>query len=244
MVTDRVEVYLRNAVAMWTALVPGAHLDRGLLRVERPIDTRVILREPAGGEVLAGIGRLSPATSVVLEDVFAGPDPAPLTPDSRVLRMPVMNRPAGAVDLPRATARVIEVDDPETLAEAEHVMVDGYPVPRFQPWVRGEALPPRVLGLPGWRIWLAYQGDAPAAAVYTYDDGRATGVYGLATLPEHRSRGLARALLTAAITARPEHEFTLVATEAGRPLYESLGFAAVATATWHTRPPVAGRPPE
>jgi len=44
--------------------------------------------------------------------------------------------------------------------------------------------------------------------------------------------------MTTAIAARPEHEFTLVATEAGRPLYEALGFSAVAMATWHIRPSV------
>lgn len=230
--------YLRNATAMWTALVPGAHLDRRLLRADLPTGTRMILREPPDAEALAEVVRASPATSVVLEDVFTGPDGAPLTPASRVRRMPVMNRPAGMVAAPASAARVIEVHDPDTLAEAERVVVDGFPFPHHQPWVRGQALPPRVLELPGWRVWLAYLRDVPAAAAYTYDDGHATGVYWLATLPAHRSRGLAHAVLTTAIAARPEHEFTLVATEAGRPLYESLGFATVAVATWHTRPPL------
>jgi GNAT superfamily N-acetyltransferase len=133
---------------------------------------------------------------------------------------------------------VSEVDDPDTLAEAEHVMVDGFPFPHHQPWIRGRALPPGVLELPGWRVWLAYREGEPAAAMYTYDDGHATGVYWVATLPDHRGHGLARALMTTAIAARPDQEFTLVATEAARPLYESLGFATVAEATWHTRPPL------
>jgi len=214
-------------------------LDKGRVRVDLPASTRVILREPPDAAALAEISRMSPARSVLLEDVFADPGSAALTPTSATLRMPVMNRPAGAFDAPPPAVRVIEVRDPDTLAEAERVMVDGFPFPRYQPWVRAQALPPRVLALPGWQVWLAYLGGAPAAAAYTYDDGHATGVYWLATLPEHRSRGLARAVLTAAIAARPDQEFTLVATEAGRPLYESLGFATVATATWHTRPPLA-----
>jgi GNAT superfamily N-acetyltransferase len=239
MMINQAEVYLRNATAMWTALIPDAQLGNGLLRVDLPGSTRVLLREPPDADTLAEIGRLAPTTPVLLEDVFADPESPALTPASATLRMPVMNRPAGALDTPPPAVRVIEVHDPATLADAERVMVDGFPFPRYQPWVRAQALPPRVLALPGWRVWLAYVGAAPAAAAYTYDDGHASGVYWLATLPEHRSRGLGRAVLTAAITARPDQEFTLVATEAGRPLYESLGFATVATATWHTRPPLA-----
>jgi len=225
---------------MWTALVPEAQLDRSRLRVDLRTGTRVILREPHTADALAEINRMAPAASVVIEDVFTGPDSTPLTPTSRLLRMPVMNRPPGPVEPPSPTTRVIEVHDPDTLAEAERVMVDGFPFPHHQPWIRGQALPPRVLELPGWRVWLGYVHGDPAAAAYTYDDGYATGVYWLATLPAHRGHGLARAVLSTAIAARPEHEFTLVATEAGRPLYELLGFTTVATAVWHTRPPLTG----
>ena len=228
---------------MLTALVPDAHRDEGLLRAELPGSTRVILRAPPGAQALAEIGRMSPNKSVVLEDVFADPECPALTPASATLRLPVMNRPAEALGAAPPAVPVIEVHDPDTLAEAERVMVDGFPFPRYQPWVRAQALPPRVLTLPGWRVWLAYADAAPAAAAYTYDDGHATGVYWLATLPEHRSRGLARAVLAAAIAGRPDHEFTLVATEAGRPLYESLGFATVATVAWHTRPPLTAPEP-
>lgn len=237
-VANGVDVYVRNAVAMWTALEPGAHVDRSLLRVDRSTGTRVVLREPCEAGALAGIGRMSPTGSLVVEDVFGDPESSPLTPASSLLRMPVMNRPAGTGDPSPPGVHVVEVADEDALAEAEHVMVDGFPFPAYQPWTRGRALPPRVLDLPGWRGWLAYRQDAPAAAAFTYDDGDATGVYWLATLPAHRSHGLGRAVLTTAIAARPEQEFTLVATEAGRPLYEALGFAVVGTVNWHTRPAV------
>jgi hypothetical protein len=57
-------------------------------------------------------------------------------------------------------------------------------------------------------------------------------------LPEHRSAGLGRGIMTTAVAAYPSRVFALVATDAGRPLYESLGFRAVATVTWHIRDPV------
>jgi GNAT superfamily N-acetyltransferase len=46
--------------------------------------------------------------------------------------------------------------------------------------------------------------------------------------PPARGRGVARALLETCLAAGPEHDisrFTLHATEAGRPLYDKLGFA-------------------
>jgi ribosomal protein S18 acetylase RimI-like enzyme len=229
-------IYLRNAAAMWTALFPTARLDERLLRVDRPGSTRVILRQPPTAATVAEIAGMALQSRVVVEDVFTSPDAPPVFPNSRAVCMPVMNRPPGGLKAPAVP--VVEVRDPGTLAVAERVMVDGFPFPQLQPWVRGQALPPTVLDLPGWRVWLAYDDGAPAAAAYTYDDGHATGLYWLATLAEHRSRGLGRAVLSAAIAARPDQVFTLVATEAGRPLYESLGFEVVRMATWHTRPPI------
>ena len=227
--------YLDNAARMWTALVPGARVTDGLLRAERPQGVRLIPMGPA--DVSAALRAESPTRAVVLEDVFSATEPVP--PDTRALRMPVMSRrPAPLRAAVAPGVRVAEARDADELATAERTMVDGFPLRAYQPYVRGRALPPRLLDQPGWRVWLAYRHARPAAAAYTYDDGTAVGVYWLATLPEHRSAGLGRAVMTTAVAAYPSRAFTLVATEAGRPLYESLGFRAVATATWHLRDPL------
>ncbi len=94
-------------------------------------------------------------------------------------------------------------------------------------------LPPLVLAVPGWRAWLAFRGGEPAAACCTYDDGAALGVYWLATLPQHRSHGLGRAVMSAALTASPGRPVALVATTAGEPLYSALGFQVVSEAAWY-----------
>ncbi|GIF08336.1 N-acetyltransferase [Actinoplanes siamensis] len=73
--------------------------------------------------------------------------------------------------------------------------------------------------------------DSPAAA----RNGRRTSVApSRPPTAGPATRGLARALLNSAFAAHPGRGCTLVATEAGRPLYESLGFRAVATTTWYT----------
>ena len=237
-----ISAYLENAARMWTALVPDARVTDGLLRAERPQGVRLIPQRPA--DVPALLGAESPARAVVLEDVFAGPPAVPeagppAVPGAGVLRLPVMvRRPAPLRAALTPGVRVTEARDAEELAVAERTIVDGFPLRAYQPYERGSALPPRLLGLPGWRVWLAHRHERPAAAAYTYDDGTAVGVYWLATLPEHRSAGLGRAIMTTAVAAYPTRTFTLAATEAGRPLYESLGFRAAATATWHFRDPL------
>ncbi len=231
-----IDVYLGNAARMWAALVPDARVTHGCLRADRPAGTRVI---PLDASAVAGaLDGVSPTTAAVVEDAFGGAPPN--APVSRTMRMPVMVRPAATLRVALApSVQVAQVRDAEEMAVAERVMVDGFPLPAFQPFVAGRALPPRMLALPEWRVWLAYHHRRPAAAVYTYDDGTAVGVYWMATAPEHRSAGLGRAIMTTAIAAYPSKVFTLVATDAGRPLYESLGFRAVATATWYVRDPDA-----
>ena len=151
-------------------------------------------------------------------------------------RMPLMLRPAGGVAPPGNSAAVAPVADQEALVQAERVIVDGFPRPALQPYRPGRMLPPQVLTTPGWRTWLAFRDGKPAAACCTYDDGAALGVYWLAALPEHRSAGLGRAVMTAALGACPGLPAVLVATAAAESLYLSLGFTAVAEAVWYRIP--------
>lgn len=233
---DEVETYVANTCAMWASLAPGAGSDADSLTVRWGPTTRVILRRPVPPAVIAErVAELPAAGRSLVEDPFGAESPA--LPDGavRVLRMPVMGRAADLPAPPATGAPVRRVEDAAQLAEAERVIVDGFPLPAHQPWAAGQTLPPRVLELPGWRVWLAYRDGRAAAAAYTYDDGVAAGVYFLATLPAYRSLGLGRAIMSECVWAHPDRTITLVATEAGLPLYTSLGFTTVGTATWYAR---------
>src|SRR5262249_19797262 len=153
------------------------------------------VRTPGGGRFLA-LRRLSadrlaalvatpgPAGRIVVEDPFGVPDV--LVPaETTVLRVPVVVRPPAAVGpAPLDRVSAVQVRDVSDLEQAERVIVDGFPQRHLQPWTPGQALPPRVLELPGWRVWLARREGVPAAAGYTYDDGHVVGIYWLTTLPE------------------------------------------------------------
>ncbi|MFK3979008.1 GNAT family N-acetyltransferase [Micromonospora sp. NPDC050397] len=237
------DAYVENASATWQVVAPTSHRDEAYFRADLPWMTRLILRAPMPAEQLSVLLDSAPsAKNVLVEDVFGGHDNALPVPTTRVLRMPVMARaatPAGSA-VTNDTVRVVHVSDLDELAVAERLIVEDFPVPALLPWRRGVALPPHVLGVKGWTVWLTYRNGEPAAAGYTYDDGHVVGLYWLVTSPDHRSAGLGRALMRQIIQANPERPITLVATDAGLPLYESLGFQVVATTTWYTRSPVEG----
>ncbi|HCT78218.1 MAG TPA: hypothetical protein DGG94_10845 [Micromonosporaceae bacterium] len=250
---SRPEIYIENAIAMWASIDPVSEPIPGVIRVETSRSTRVLLRRPMPAGVIAELLDAEPAAKrVVLEDSFGPPGSAVLEdaaifalPDSiaadavlphkvTVKKMPVMIRPAGPLTpISRPDIKVIQAADVAALAVANRVIAEGFPVESSD-----EVIPEHVLDLPEWQVWLAYRDGFPAAAGYTYDDGTAVGVYLLATLPEHRSAGLGRAIMTTAVAAHPARLAALVATDAGAPLYRSLGFAEVATSTWYTRSPV------
>ena len=239
-------MYARNAAAMWESRAPWSRVLPGMLPgasvVEVPAQaaTRVILRRPFAadpGPVGALMARAGERGRVVVEDSF-GALARPPGDDIAVDRMPVMVRPAGGIGAAAAgpDVRVVPAADASTLAQAERVIVDGFPQRALQPYRPGCSLPPLVLTAPGWRTWLAYRGGEPVAACCTYDDGAALGVYWLATLPEHRSHGLGRVVMAAALAACPGRPAALTATAAGEPLYASLGFRAVSEAAWYRKP--------
>ncbi|WP_051837111.1 GNAT family N-acetyltransferase [Streptomyces sp. NRRL WC-3742] len=186
-----------------------------------------------------------------VEDPYGGLDLSRLGA-SRMPIMPVMVREPGPLDLSDAERRakekghdhgsltVHEALAADEFALVERVVVDGFPLPARQPWVRGVALPEALLHQPGLRGWLGRIGGAPAGACLTYDDGKAIGVYWVATLPERRGRGVARAVVEAALAhAHPDRPATLVATSLGEPLYRKLGFTTRADTCWWTGSTVA-----
>lgn len=243
---DGAELYARNAVAMWAGLAPLSRLvpgtPPGVAVIDIPVQraTRIILRWPGA----AGRGQLGALVTaagrrgrVVVEDSF-GDLVLPAPGNAVVDRMPLMLRAAAGLACPGngADARVTPVAGGDALAQAERVIVDGFPRQALQPFRPGRMLPAAALAVPGWRAWLACHGGEPAAACVSYDDGAALGIYWLATLPGYRSLGLGRAVMAAALGDCPGRPAVLVATAAGEPLYSSLGFAAVSEAAWHRLP--------
>jgi GNAT superfamily N-acetyltransferase len=80
--------------------------------------------------------------------------------------------------------------------------------------------------------YLARVEDKPAACVATIEYRGDCGVYWVGTVPEARGRGLASALMIAALSdARDNHctTTTLQSTKAGHPVYERLGYRDLGT---------------
>jgi hypothetical protein len=84
---------------------------------------------------------------------------------------------------------------------------------------------------PGDRVsaWLAHDGDEPVSVAWV-TPGPRIGVWEMMTPARHRRKGAARAALTSALEVvwgRETEGAFLWSTPAGRPFYESVGFAAV-----------------
>ena len=115
-------------------------------------------------------------------------------------------------DPPQAsTALRVERDERgEAFAEAA---TRGFEVPDlFLDWLR------RLPGRDGWQCFVAFDGDAPAAAGALYVTGEVGWVGIGATIPEQRGKGGQSALLAARIQAAADAGCELVMTETGAPV--------------------------
>jgi N-acetylglutamate synthase len=123
---------------------------------------------------------------------------------------------------------VERVSDEKTLAVVSDLVAAAFALDRE--WVGRTFCAPALLEAPALSYFLASKDGEPHSAVTTTAGGSTVGIWSMATSPNRQRRGAGRAALTAAI----EHHrglgattFYLIATPAGKPLYDSLGFTTV-----------------
>jgi GNAT superfamily N-acetyltransferase len=225
------QLAVRNAAVLTTALARARGHDlitrASFLAMSGPTLLRVLaVRPDPDPDDFAELELLvkRAEAQVVVEDSFGTIDGAALGLTAR--HLPVMIRPPAPVPPPALDVRPVRTAG--EWADAEQVVVDGFPLPGFP---AGHALPPALMGREGFRMHVVRRAGVVAGACLTVEADDAVGVYWVTTLPEHRSRGVGRALMHHVIDQYPV-PVTLTAAKPGRPLYESLGFSVVTQATW------------
>ena len=230
---------VRNAAGLWTALGESRGHDvlrrTGFLAVgghgRSHLRILVLGPDPAPDDLaeITDLVRRRPATGVVVEDAFGTLDLSALGLTAR--RLPVMIRRSGA-PLPPSTLEVTRVERDDQLELAERVVVQDFPLAEFQPHRPGEVFPAAMLRRDDVVLHLvAREGEPAGACLVVLADG-CCGLYWVTTVERHRSRGVGRQLMHAVLADLPELPITLTAARAGKPLYDSLGFAPVVEANW------------
>ncbi|WP_460999470.1 GNAT family N-acetyltransferase [Streptomonospora sediminis] len=160
--------------------------------------------------------------------------------------IPVMVRlpgpPAGDGPDRSGAVHVRELATAGELGAAERMIVEDFPVRAFQPHVPHRMLPAELQADPSITFlgaWRAHGGEASGAGAagtcLVLNEAGAAGIYWLVTAGGHRSGGVGRALMTAALRLLPDLPAVLCATPAGAPLYRSLGFEHIADSHWWSR---------
>ena len=211
----------------------GAVIGEGDGALVNPVVLTAPVADADAAGVVAEIGDLVPrGTTYFLLSPWLTPDLAPhglalLGYPPLMLRLPA---PRPRADPPGVEVR--EARDGEALAVAERVLVEGYPMPGTPP---GSVLAPRLLGGPT-RVWVGYVDGEPASVAAAHQAAGATLVEYVAALPAARGRGAGAAVTWAATLADPSAPAVLVASDDGRPTYESMGYLALERWTAWLRP--------
>ncbi len=233
------DMAVANAVAFTTALgttrghdviLRAAYLS--IVSGQR-IGNRILLRtptpRPSDVEEIRASVRDNSELMTVVEDSYASVDLVDLGKERQFL--PVMVRAPRVLDAIRGTD-ITQVTDSAELRVAESAIVHGFPLARVQPYLPTEVLPVGLLDYPGFEVFIARRDDQVVGACVTMVAGTCAAVYWVTTMPNHRSRGVARALMVAILNHHAERPMTLSSSAAGKPLYDSLGFEVAGQAQW------------
>jgi hypothetical protein len=143
-----------------------------------------------------------------------------------MLRAPGGDAPASPPEL-----RVERVHDDVTGAAYEATLVNGFPVADLQPFTPPGFFSGAVLDAPEWQHYVGYVDEEPVACASAAIAETVLRVDNVATLADRRGRGYGAAVTWAATLARPDLPATLLASDAGRPVYERMGYRTLLRAT-------------
>ncbi len=141
---------------------------------------------------------------------------------------PLMVLRAGARVRPTRPMKVTRALGAELVGIAGDLVAAAFDVPRD---AVARCIDAGLTETAGVEAYIAWGDDGPMSAVSVTATGNTAGISLMATLPEHQGKGAGRALLTQVMDDyrnRGVQRFHLGATEAGRPLYTSLGFEPIA----------------
>lgn len=176
-----------------------------------------------------------PDASALVVSPFPTPDLSPYGL-GLVGHPPFMLRPTSTVtEPPRTTLEVREALDREALIAAERVLVEGYPMPDMADLPPGDFYRPDVVD-GTTRVFVGYADGRAVATAAAHSAAGLTVVENVAVLASARGRGAGAALTWAATTAWPEQPAVLIASDAGQPVYERLGYLRVVRWTCWVKP--------
>ncbi|MFI4973275.1 MAG: GNAT family N-acetyltransferase [Caulobacterales bacterium] len=140
-------------------------------------------------------------------------------------------RPETSLGTPIRPSRPVKVTralGPELVGIAGDLVAAAFDLPRD---VVARCIDVGITETAGVETYIAWGEDGPMSAVSVTPTGNTAGISLMATPPEHQRKGMGRALLAQVMDdyrRRGVERFHLGATEAGRPLYASLGFEPIA----------------
>lgn len=216
----------------------------------RSVDGLVLYRsgsdEPALSAAVATASSTDPATALAEVERILAADRLPLFCDIEVDRSPVLEEAAKARGLLpverrlgmtleladtsfRDDRRVEPVTDVEGFIQLRAIQATAF---GMSSRLASAALPDMALHGPNGGFHLLFEDGRPLAAAMTVtaaEDG-SVGLFGIATLPAARGRGLATALVSHLLARSAQAGFRvawLLATAPSEPLYRRLGFTRV-----------------
>lgn len=207
----------------------------GVLGDSGPMTNWVIQKQPVDpAEVILEAARELPNNVPYL---FVSPWP---TRDLREHGLALAGHPPLMVHLPMTEivppatdVDIRQVTDAAGLAEAERVLIEGYPLPELQPFQAGCMYDASFLE--GSTVWVGYDGDVPLATSTAHSAAGVTIVENVAVMPAARGRG-AGAAITWAATKHHDQPAVLIASDNGQPVYQRLGYLRLERWTVWVRP--------
>jgi GNAT superfamily N-acetyltransferase len=142
-------------------------------------------------------------------------------------KAPVMICQAADMHLTPAAYTVKPVATAAALDDMCQVLADAFTFPLD---ATRRVLGERMLNAHGLTVYLAYRDGQPVSTVTTSQSGPVVGVWAMATAAAQQRQGAGYALLTQVMAQHRERgarAFYLYATEAGKPLYERIGYRTV-----------------